>query len=53
MRRYRHTQSGMNTASSPPIQATAPPSEAGTPGISAYERAVFAVNVTGLTREKL
>ena len=22
MRRYRHTQSGMNTASSPPIQAT-------------------------------
>src|SRR5204862_5850970 len=44
----RHTQSGMNRASSPPIHATVSPSEAGTPGVSAYERATSAVSVTGL-----
>src|SRR5918911_4521734 len=38
----------MNTASSPPIQAAAAPSEAGPP-VSAYERAASAVSVTGLT----
>src|SRR5918911_485632 len=37
----------MNTASSPPIQAAAAPSEAGPP-VSAYERAASAVSVTGL-----
>src|SRR6267154_4709608 len=45
-------QSGMNTANSPAIQATAPASELGTPGRSAYERAVFAVSVTGLAFAK-
>src|SRR2546421_2855106 len=42
----------MNTASNPPIQAAVPPSEVGTPPISEYERAVFAVSVTGLTFAK-
>src|SRR6266480_931011 len=38
----------MNTASSPTIQAAAPPSDPGTPPSSAYVRAAFAVSVTGL-----
>src|SRR3954470_12363821 len=38
----------MKTTRRPAIQATAPPSDAGTPPSSAYVRAVFAVNVTGL-----
>src|SRR5260370_35210136 len=39
----------MNRASSPRIQAAVPPSELGTPPTSAYDRAVSAVSVTGLT----
>src|SRR5260370_3550872 len=49
IRRYRQTHSGMNRASSPRIQAAVPPSELGTPPTSAYDRAVSAVRVTGLT----
>src|ERR1700726_2541376 len=42
----------MNRASSPRIQAAVPPSEPGTPPVSAYDPAVFAVRVTGLTFAK-
>src|SRR6266851_7272116 len=52
IRRYRQTHSGTNRASSPRIQAAVPPSELGTPPTSAYDRAVFAVSVTGLTFAK-
>jgi exodeoxyribonuclease V alpha subunit len=52
IRRYRQTHSGMNRASSPPIQAAVPPSELGTPPTSAYDRAVSAVRVMGLTLAK-
>src|SRR3954452_5267308 len=48
MRRERQTDSGMNTARSPAIQAIAPPREDGVPGTRASERAAFAVRVTGL-----
>src|SRR2546421_8248752 len=50
--RYRHTHSGMNTASSPRIHAAVAASEPGTPPTSAYDRAVFAVSVTGLALAK-
>jgi hypothetical protein len=43
----------MNTASTPPIQAAVSPSELGMPGVSEYERATSAVNVTGLLCAKL
>src|SRR6266699_5949785 len=49
IRRYRQMHNGMNRTSSPRIQATVPPSELGTPPTSAYDRAVSAVSVTGLT----
>ena len=41
----------MNTARRPAIQAIAPPSEDGVPGLRDRERAAFAVNETGLTFE--
>src|ERR1700759_4994880 len=43
----------MKTARRPKIQASVPPSELGTPGWSANERAVLAVSVTGLSLAKL
>src|ERR1700730_6221763 len=42
----------MNRPSPPRTQPAVPPSELGTPPTSAYDRAVFAVSVTGLTFAK-